>query len=105
MDFLSEKPFNAAFGKRLRWVRDEMGLSRTELGARLGVTKEQLKRYETRDNAAFPLYLLPPLIHHTFEPFAFWIGEQPSQYWAKRRKDVLVDFRTSPHMKDGKGGN
>lgn len=102
MDFLDEKTFNAAFGKRLRWVRDEMDLSRPAFGKRLGITKDQLKRYETRDDSAFPLYLLPPLIHHTFEPYAYWVGEVPSQYWGKRSKDVLVEFRKSPNAKTSK---
>lgn len=81
MQFLDEPEFNAAFGKRLSWVRNQMGLTRPELADRLGITEHKLKRYESRDSSAFPLYLLPLLIHHTLEPYAFWVGEQPSKHW------------------------
>lgn len=85
MEFLDEKSFNTAFGKRLQWLREQvLKNSRTKFAKRLGVTANQLKRYETgdenRDTGAFPLYLLPKLIEITNEPYAFWMGEQPSRY-------------------------
>lgn len=81
MSSLDEETFNAAFGERLKWVREAMGLSRPAFAKRLGVTAEQLKRFETRRTSAFPLYLLPELIETTLEPYAFWVGEQPSKHW------------------------
>lgn len=81
---IDEETFNAAFGQRLMWVRTQMGLSRPELAKRLGITKDQLKRYETRPKSGLPLYLLPELIVITFEPYEFWIGERPSKHWLFR---------------------
>lgn len=81
MAALDEETFNAAFGERLKWVREAMGLSRPQLAKRLGVSTEQLKRYETRRSSAFPLYLLPDLIEATLEPYPFWVGEQSSKHW------------------------
>ncbi len=79
MEFLSEDEFNAAFGKRLRTARDALGMSRPTLAGLLGITKDQLKHYENRSDSAFPLYLLPALIHYTGEPYAYWAGDQPSR--------------------------
>lgn len=78
-----EIAFNQAFGQRLKWVREAMALSRPQLAARLGMgcTDDMLKRYETRDEAAFPLYLLPKLIEVSLEEYPFWIGDQPSKHW------------------------
>lgn len=78
-----ELEFNKAFGQRLAWVRIAMDLSRPQLAAKLGmgVTSEMLKRYETRDESAFPLYLLPKLIEVSLEGYLFWIGDQPSKHW------------------------
>lgn len=96
MAALDEETFNAAFGERLRWVREDcMHASRPKFAKRLGVSSEQLKRYETRPKSAFPLYLLPELIVMTFEPYEFWIGELPSQHWAHRTGVVPVNFRKS----------
>lgn len=82
--YLDEKSFNSAFGKRLKWVREQMGASRTKFAKRLGITADQLKRYETRESSGFPLYLLPELIDFTLEPYAFWMGEEPSKHWRFR---------------------
>lgn len=85
MEYLDEKTFNAAFGKRLQWVREEgMRISRPKFAKRLKITVNQLKRYETRESSGFPLYLLPELIDFTLEPYAYWMGEQPSRYWRAR---------------------
>ena len=74
MDFLGEDDFNAVFGRRLMTTRTRMGLSRPQLAHSLGVTKEMLKRYETRSTAGFPLYLLPKLIFVTGKPYSYWTG-------------------------------
>lgn len=93
-----EIAFNKAFGQRLFWVRDTMmHQSRAKFAKSLGmgVTADMLKRYETRDEAAFPLFLLPELIRITHESYEFWIGTEASKFWARQADHVLVDFRTS----------
>lgn len=77
--FLDEPDFNAAFGKRLMETRTNMKMSRPALAFSLGITKDQLKRYETRPSAGFPLYLLPQLIRITGKPYSFWIGPPPAR--------------------------
>lgn len=79
-----EEAYNAEFAERLRFSRDAMGMSRSALGRALGVTSEQVKRFETRTedrpHASFPVYLLPALIKATLEPYEYWIGARPSRY-------------------------
>lgn len=79
MDFLDEPTFNAAFGKRLQETREAMGLSRPQLAHSLGITKDQLRRYETRPDSGFPLYLLPVLIFVTGKQYPYWIGPPPQK--------------------------
>lgn len=74
MEFLGEPEFNAIFGSRVMAVRKKMKLSRPQLAYSLGITKDQLKRYETRPSSGFPLCLLPQLIFITGRPYTFWLA-------------------------------
>jgi|JI9StandDraft_1071089.scaffolds.fasta_scaffold613059_1 transcriptional regulator with XRE-family HTH domain len=88
MQFLDEAQFNAIFGARLKETRERMNLSRPQFAHSLGITKDQLKRYETRESSGFPLYLLPQLIFLTGRPYSYWIS--PAQQ-LKRTHLTLVE--------------
>lgn len=99
MIFLDEDEFDATFGKRLRFTRTSLGMSRPTLAGLLGITKDQLKRYEGRPNeppSSFPLYLIPALIHYTGEPYAYWSGDQPSK---RTRFYVVPSSKPDPTLR------
>lgn len=58
------EPVDAHVGQRLRLLRKERGLSQTALAARVGVTFQQLQKYETGKNrlSASRLYRLASVL-------------------------------------------
>lgn len=70
----AEKAFIAEFQVRLLKTRQEMDWSRERLAKALGITKDMLKHYETRDISPFPIYLLPKLVETTHKPLHYWLG-------------------------------
>lgn len=57
-------PVDAHVGQRLRLLRKERGLSQTALAARVGVTFQQIQKYETGKNrlSASRLYRLASVL-------------------------------------------
>ena len=67
-------PIDAHVGARLRFLRKERGLSQTALAARIGVTFQQLQKYESGKNrlSASRLYRLASVLG--VDVAAFFVG-------------------------------
>jgi transcriptional regulator with XRE-family HTH domain len=54
---MDKNAFNVAMGKRLCELRNLHGISQKDIGARLGVTYQQVHKYETGETQIPPVHL------------------------------------------------
>lgn len=65
-----EAAFDAAFGKRLRWAREQTIYTQESLAAALGIGYHQYKKYEY-GTRSFPLYLLRDVASRLDQPISY----------------------------------
>jgi len=57
MEDIDKNAFNVAMGKRLCELRNLHGISQKDIGAKLGVTYQQVHKYETGETQIPPVHL------------------------------------------------
>jgi transcriptional regulator with XRE-family HTH domain len=84
---MSSSEIDMYVGKRMRQLREALGLSQGRLGRQLGLTFSQVQKYEKGANriGAGRLYILAGLLDVPIEYFFEDIGERPEKMAERRR--------------------
>ena len=71
-------PIDVLVGKNLRRLRKQAGLSQAELGARIGVSAQQVQKYETARNRISASKLWECALANSVAIDAFFLADQVS---------------------------
>lgn len=103
-------PIDIILGRRIADARIAAGLSQGEIGEALGVTFQQIQKYEIGQNRISAASLIRIALHLHLPPAAFLDGFEPEGERplppppiTRDQRALLDDFRvlTSPEIKEG----
>jgi len=98
-DNKKEESFNKALGLRLMVRRQNLQITQNTLGAYLGVTGQQVQKYENGKNRISP-EKLKKCAEFLEIPVGYFYGEVEEPYWQINQKNVVVgdsDIKILPY--------
>lgn len=93
------KAIDLGVGQRIRLARAEAGRSQEWLAGQLGITFQQIQKYEKGTNRVGPSSL-DPIAKALGKSVSWFFNEGAKSAAAERQNDILAQFLTAPHGMD-----